>query len=131
MLGCRRLRPVQAAAQFTTIVQYSQPGTCPSPGCDAPASLSEYGTICLRGHITDDRGTLPVGRTIDLALAVVPAVWRDAGQAMDLQKEIALLRELRTDVERWRENGGDGIDVGYILDTLDRLEESFPHPDAE
>ena len=37
--------------------------------------------------------------------------------------ELALLRELRADCERWRESGGDRRDQSYILDTLNKLEE--------
>lgn len=67
---------------YCAIVTWSQPGACLF--CSAPAAQSEYGAICLAGHVVDDQGTLPPSRTADLALAIVPAVRRDAGQATDL-----------------------------------------------
>lgn len=76
---------------YCAIVANSQPGTCPI--CNAPAALSEHGAICSRGHLSDDQGTLPIGRQVDLALAIVPAVWREAGQATPEQAELAAARE--------------------------------------
>lgn len=148
MAGRRRLSLRRFFHDYCELIRWSQSGMCPEPGCEAPASLSEYGTICLRGHVVDEQGAMPISRTADLAFAIVPAVRRDAGQTTDLQEalkryqapaayepraaeELALLRELRSDVERWRENGGDGIDVGYILDTLDRLEAAYPHQEDD
>lgn len=80
-------------SDYCEVVAHSQPSTCPA--CGAPAAHSEYGDICLRGHISDDQGTPPIGRTVDLAAAIVPAVWREAGQAIGAQeaeKEVAFLR---------------------------------------
>jgi hypothetical protein len=39
-----------------------------------------------------------------------------------LVQELALLRELASDVARWREAGGDPRDLRYILETMDKLE---------
>jgi hypothetical protein len=41
------------------------------------------------------------------------------------ETELRLLRELRTDVERWRESG-DARDLGYVLEMLDKLQKQFP-----
>lgn len=56
------------------------------------------------------------------------AEWRHARRvrAKRMQAELLLLRELRTDVERWSEGGGDVRDLGYILETAAKLEEQFP-----
>lgn len=51
--------------------------------------------------------------------AAVPAALDEVER---LREEVALLRELREDCERWRESGGDRRDQSYILDTLERLE---------
>lgn len=69
---------------YCEVIQRSQPGACPF--CGAMAALSEYGSICLTGHLIDDRGMLPISRTADLALAIVPAVRRNAGQTTDLSE---------------------------------------------
>lgn len=69
---------------YCEIVTWSQPGACLF--CDAPAAQSEYGTICLAGHVVDAQGTMPISRTADLALAIVPAVRRDAGVTTDLRE---------------------------------------------
>jgi hypothetical protein len=45
--------------------------------------------------------------------------------------ELKLLRELRTDVERWSESGGDHRDARYILDTLEQLSAQFPKASGE
>lgn len=74
-------------------------------------------------------GTEPAqATTADAALLVEMSVLR--AELETAKAELLLLRELREDVERWREGGGDARDVGYILDTLDKLEESFPHQDS-
>jgi hypothetical protein len=47
---------------------------------------------------------------------------------------LKLLEELRDDVERWREGGGDPRDLRYIIDTLEKLDEqdeSFGKPKQE
>ncbi len=45
--------------------------------------------------------------------------WEDA--YTDLEARVKLLEELREDVERWRESGGDPRDLRYILDTLEKI----------
>ena len=45
-------------------------------------------------------------------------------EADALLAELKLLRELATDVARWRETGGDPRDLAYILDTMDKLKVS-------
>jgi hypothetical protein len=37
-----------------------------------------------------------------------------------LLTELAMLRELRDDVQRWREGGGDVRDLHYVLETLEK-----------
>jgi DNA-binding CsgD family transcriptional regulator len=41
-------------------------------------------------------------------------------------RELRLLRELRADVERWNESGGDVRDLRYVFETLEKLREQFP-----
>lgn len=101
---------------YCEIVTWSQPGVCGVVGCDAPAAYSEYGMICLAGHIMDDQRTMPISRTADLALAIVPAVRRDAGMATDLREaqkryatpDYATLPDLIGAIEArgWRWEGG-------------------------
>jgi hypothetical protein len=40
--------------------------------------------------------------------------------------ELAVLRELATDVARWRETGGDPRDLNYILETLEKYHALAP-----
>ena len=42
-------------------------------------------------------------------------------RAQQAEQELAALRELYTDVERWRESGGDVRDLSYVLETADRI----------
>lgn len=46
---------------------------------------------------------------------------------MSAPTEIDLLRELRADVDRWRDAGGDVRDLSYMLDTLGKLDKHFPN----
>lgn len=41
-------------------------------------------------------------------------------------RELHLLRELRTDIERWNQRGGDNRDLVYVFQTLEELQEEFP-----
>lgn len=45
-----------------------------------------------------------------------------ANPGAPLMAELALLRELAADVQRWREAAGDPRDLRYILETMDKLE---------
>lgn len=75
-------------------------------------------------------GTEPARETTaDAALLAALSAVRAELEAV--KAELSLLRELREDVERWREDGGDARDVGYILDTLDKLEERYARQSAE
>lgn len=47
---------------------------------------------------------------------------RPSGAA--LLAELAMLRELRDDVQRWREGGGDVRDLHYVLETLEKASKS-------
>ena len=46
-------------------------------------------------------------------------------RALRAEARLLLLEELRTDVERWREGGGDPRDLRYIFDTLEKCDEDF------
>lgn len=50
------------------------------------------------------------------ALALTLQAQRDQAEA-----DAAELRELYTDIERWRESGGDVRELRYVLDTADRI----------
>lgn len=44
-------------------------------------------------------------------------------RALRAEARNKLLEELRDDIDRWREGGGDPRDVAYIFDTLEKCDE--------
>ncbi len=60
-------------------------------------------------------------RELGAAKALITGMRRASRSA---QTELTALRELYDDVERWRAGGGDVRDVGYILETADRIRAS-------
>lgn len=49
--------------------------------------------------------------------------WKARAQRAEARNKI--LEELRDDIERWREGGGDPRDMRYILDTLEKCDEDL------
>lgn len=129
---------------YCEIVKQAHPSACGVAGCDAPAAYSEYGTICLAGHVVDAQGAMPISRTADLAFAIVPAVRRDAGLTTDLreaQKRYAspdyaslsdLIRQIRARGWLWEGGHSQGpceegrrFWVRLWLPTFDPMHEDF------
>lgn len=86
---------------------------------------SPYGTMVLDG----DKAFLALIahapadiRALLDALAVSEAALTARSLTVaELLSELAGLRELKADVERWRDAGGDIRDLRYVLETLDKL----------
>lgn len=73
---------------YCSIVNQAVPDRCQMPDCNAPSIESEYGAICLAGHIVDDRGYIPPSLSIDLALSLVPVVWGRENRTVDIRRVI-------------------------------------------
>jgi hypothetical protein len=68
---------------------------------------------------------------LDAVEAELQAVRDALGMEVQLARAVVReARELHADVERWRESGGDMRDLGYVLETADRVRSTLASYDA-